>query len=86
MKAHLLSSSDPLHEGKPLTALCGRMIFCSKFVFSYEGEIGLFRDFLNGMTQCRACVIKAEEQIVDGGEQGRSYWYGIVEAQEADRG
>jgi hypothetical protein len=77
MKVHLLTSSEPVVEGSPVTGLCEAEIGKSMFLFSIQGE--LQSEDLTLLGNCRKCARKWMESKARG-----RYVYGVAEASECE--
>jgi len=75
MRAHLLDSDDPLHEGDSLTAKCGIEVPHSHFVFYLDQEYSMGISPLNRFLFCTRCLMKS---VGD-----RRYLYGLIPGQVA---
>src|ERR1039458_9458782 len=74
MKAHLLSSDEPLKEGQDHSALCGQVVKKAQFVFFFDSD--KFESFLEMLSPLRFCSKCARVEIV-----GR-YIYALIPGQD----
>ena len=77
MKVHILRSADPLKSGETYTAICGKEVANSHFVFTCDESFGHTMTF-NALKCCKECLTT---RIEDEKHLGK-YVYGLLNAQE----
>lgn len=80
MRAHLLSSSDPLPSGVPQVANCGLEIIDPEFVFFFDTSIPANSrafELLSPLLHCRKCI---------AAPMNERYLYGMVSRAEMKHG
>ena len=78
MKAHLVSSDDPLREGLKLFAICGAEVPNAVFQFFFRDDVYEFSQSLSTINTCEKCI-NAQRYLV-----GR-FVYGIVSAKKSPK-
>ena len=78
MKAHLIVSASPVHEGETLEALCGLTIFHSKIVLMWD-QVAMNAPLPYSTLLC--CSKCWDAAPAESGE--KRYIYGVVEDREA---
>ena len=74
MKAHLLSSDEPLKEGQDHSVLCGQVVKKAQFVFFFDSD--KFESFLEMLSPLRFCSKCARSEI------SKRYVYAMIEGGE----
>ena len=75
MRAHLISSDDPLREGLKYFAICGAEVPHAVFQFFFRDDVYEFSQALSSLNTCRRCY-EAQRHLTG------MYVYGIVSAKK----
>ena len=75
MKAHLISSDEPLKEGKKYYAVCDTEVENAEFRFFFRDDVWEFSLALNNVNTCKQC--REAQRYLTG-----RYVYGVVSAQK----